>query len=219
MTSTYNLDEYNVFPDKVLASNWNATRNNYNAAVAAFDAGNPGSYHCFLLPANCPLTIPSNCVVVHGYLLYDDLSKELSLFLISDVDDLLVSSGSSNVPASQVYTAAYEACTPPASLSVNYQDRIDRWQNNKNPWLQSVIAKGTHNLEESVVRVFDIPASDLRSVLGAETQIYMALQDAHLEESSVEIIFYKDDSTQRYYDFTSPRPPFGGSIKDYGMIT
>jgi len=158
-------------------------------------------------------------VNVHGYLVCDSTATNFQMLLISDVEDLKIANGDPNIPANAMCLLDYSESSLPPSESGIYVDRINHWQNNKDAWVQSVIISGQSNPEKGVVRVFDIPVSDMQTVLGSNTQVYLGLKDTIMLEDEIEVIFYKDGGTQHFYDFTTPRPPFGSNGVNYGLLT
>ena len=207
-----------VAPFKQLAKDWDTARSSYQDTISLVQAGSPSDFHSFNLSPNIQLLLPPSCVNVHAYMVCDPSLNNLQMVLISDVEDLAIANGATTIPQEAICTLDYTTTAFPSYLPPDYLERIDRWQNNQNVWVQAVVAAGAVNNEDGVVQVFEIPVADLQSVLGFDSQVFLALKTPNLVETSVEVICYKPGGSEQFFDISTPIPPYGGKGHKFGLL-
>jgi len=207
----------NVNIYKSLIANWDHIRFDAASIIDAIDNTSPADYHAFEITPSHTLAIPTGCTAVHGYLIYLGPAFPMQLLLIADIYDMQIAGGNFNLPSAAICSIEYKSSILPLAAPATYVNRIDNWQNNKDTWVKNVVASGSMDPKKSIVQVFDIPVTDIQNIMGSNTQAFLALKDSLLDENSIEIVFYQD-STSQFYDITSPRPPYGGTKANYGLL-
>ena len=146
-------------------------------------------------------------------------SEDLSLLIISRTDDQSIVGGASPY----IYEAPY--INPELGEVINEKkayEMIEDWKAGRQDWVDTMVG-----MAEGMTLVSDIPLEGLIPYFKRNhgLYVYLGLRDALEEELRLGLLFYDTDSGQFVnlgragapHDFTTPRPPFGGGLANYGL--